>query len=170
MSPRHLSLSILALGFVVVGWLVFVRSAFPPPRSISAAPASATASQTAAPVPPALPRPAAFAPDAQLEALLAATDARANEATLAFKDAAAYRRFLARARAVLTRLETRRDQTGGIAAGVDSLPLFATPAAPSGDELREKLASIDPDNITPREALDLLTDLKALAGQAGDVN
>ena len=57
-----------------------------------------------------------------------------------------------------------------IAAGVDSLPLFATPAAPSGDELREKLASIDPDNITPREALDLLTDLKALAGQAGDVN
>ena len=99
MSPRHLSLSILALGFVVVGWLVFVRSAFPPPRSISAAPASATASQTAAPVPPALPRSAAFAPDAQLEALLAATDARANEATLAFKDAAAYRRFLARARA-----------------------------------------------------------------------
>jgi DNA mismatch repair protein MutS len=77
---------------------------------------------------------------------------------------------LARARAVLTRLETRRDQTGGIAAGVDSLPLFATPAAPSGDELREKLASIDPENITPREALDLLTDLKALAGQAGDVN
>ena len=53
---------------------------------------------------------------------------------------------------------------------MDSLPLFATPAAPSGDELREKLASIDPDNITPREALDLLTDLKALAGQAGDVN
>jgi len=99
MSPRHLSLSILALGFVVVGWLVFVRSAFPPPRSISAAPPSATAFQTAAPVPPALPPAAAFAPDAQLEALLAATDARANEATLAFKDAAAYRRFLARARA-----------------------------------------------------------------------
>ncbi|WP_310476215.1 DNA mismatch repair protein MutS, partial [Sandarakinorhabdus sp.] len=70
---------------------------------------------------------------------------------------------LARARAVLTRLETRRDQTGGIAAGVDSLPLFAAPAAPLGDDLREKLASIDPDNITPREALDLLADLKALA-------
>ena len=70
---------------------------------------------------------------------------------------------LARARAVLTRLETRRDQTGGIAAGVDSLPLFAAPAAPTGDDLREKLASIDPDNITPREALDLLADLKALA-------
>ena len=70
---------------------------------------------------------------------------------------------LARARAVLTRLEARRDQTGGIAAGVDTLPLFAAPQAPTGDELREKLAGIDPDNITPREALDLLSDLKALA-------
>jgi len=72
---------------------------------------------------------------------------------------------LARARAVLTRLETRRDQTGGIAAGVDSLPLFAAPATATAttDDLREKLAQIDPDNITPREALDLLSDLKALA-------
>ena len=70
---------------------------------------------------------------------------------------------LTRARAILTRLETRREQTGGIAAGVDSLPLFAAPAAAAGDELREKLAGIDPDNITPREALDLLADLKALA-------
>ncbi len=74
---------------------------------------------------------------------------------------------LARARAVLTRLETRRDQTGGIAAGIDTLPLFAAPAAPTGDELREKLSTIDPDNITPREALDLLADLKALAAPAG---
>ncbi|WP_353216351.1 DNA mismatch repair protein MutS [Sandarakinorhabdus sp.] len=73
---------------------------------------------------------------------------------------------LARARAVLTRLETRRDQTGGIAAGMDSLPLFAAPTAPAGDDLREKLGQIDPDNITPREALDLLAELKALAGPA----
>jgi hypothetical protein len=99
MSPRHLSLSILALGFVVVGWLVFVRSAFPPPRSISPVQPSATAFHPPAPIQPAVPSAAVFAPDAQLEALLAATDARANEATLAFKDAAAYRRFLARARA-----------------------------------------------------------------------
>ena len=74
---------------------------------------------------------------------------------------------LTRARAILARLETRREQTGGIAAGVDSLPLFATPAAPSADPLREKLGQIDPDNITPREALDLLADLKALAASAG---
>ncbi|MBU6166531.1 MAG: DNA mismatch repair protein MutS [Alphaproteobacteria bacterium] len=71
---------------------------------------------------------------------------------------------LARARAILARLESRREQTGGIAAGVDSLPLFAAPAtAATPDALREKLAAIDPDNITPREALDLLADLKALA-------
>ncbi|OSZ65368.1 DNA mismatch repair protein MutS [Sphingomonas sp. IBVSS1] len=71
---------------------------------------------------------------------------------------------LTRARAILARLESRREQTGGIAAGVDSLPLFAAPTtAATPDELREKLGSIDPDNITPREALDLLADLKALA-------
>ncbi|OYQ34704.1 DNA mismatch repair protein MutS [Sandarakinorhabdus cyanobacteriorum] len=71
---------------------------------------------------------------------------------------------LTRARAILARLESRREQTGGIAAGVDSLPLFAAPTtAATTDELREKLGSIDPDNITPREALDLLADLKALA-------
>ncbi len=72
---------------------------------------------------------------------------------------------LARARAVLARLEARREQTGGIASGIDALPLFAAPAAPVGDDLREKLSAIDPDNITPREALDLLADLKALAGK-----
>lgn len=71
---------------------------------------------------------------------------------------------LARARAILSRLEARRDATGGIAAGVDSLPLFAAPAAPAGDALRDMLAGIDPDNITPREALDLIAELKALAG------
>ncbi len=74
---------------------------------------------------------------------------------------------LTRARAILARLETRRDQTGGIAAGIDTLPLFAAPAAPAGDELREKLGQIDPDNITPREALDLLAELKALADAKG---
>jgi DNA mismatch repair protein MutS len=70
---------------------------------------------------------------------------------------------LARARAVLSRLEARRDQTGGIAAGVDSLPLFAAPAAAAADPLREQLAAIDIDSITPREALDLLAALQAFA-------
>jgi DNA mismatch repair protein MutS len=70
---------------------------------------------------------------------------------------------LARARAVLSRLEARRDQTGGIAAGVDSLPLFAAPATVAADPLREQLAAIDIDSITPREALDLLAALQAFA-------
>jgi DNA mismatch repair protein MutS len=69
---------------------------------------------------------------------------------------------LTRARAILARLESRREQTGGIAAGVDSLPLFAAPAALTGDTLRERLAAIDPDGITPREALDLLVELKGM--------
>jgi len=72
---------------------------------------------------------------------------------------------LARAKAVLTRLETRRDATGGIAAGVDALPLFATAAPTPANALNDRLDSIDPDNITPREALDLLTELKALAAR-----
>ena len=69
---------------------------------------------------------------------------------------------LTRARAILARLESRREQTGGIAAGVDALPLFAAPAAPTGDTLRERLAAIDPDGITPREALNLLAELKGM--------
>jgi DNA mismatch repair protein MutS len=73
---------------------------------------------------------------------------------------------LNRARAILSRLEARRDATGGIAAGVDALPLFAAPPTATPDELRERLSAIDPDNITPREALDLLADLKALASKA----
>jgi DNA mismatch repair protein MutS len=70
---------------------------------------------------------------------------------------------VARARGVLARLEARREATGGIAAGIAELPLFTAEAAPAADAVREKLAGIDPDNITPREALDLLAELKALA-------
>ncbi len=73
---------------------------------------------------------------------------------------------LARARGVLSRLEANRDKTGGIAAGLGDLPLFgAAPPEPVGDVLRTRLAAIDPDAITPREALDLLAELKGLAGE-----
>ncbi|GGE11701.1 DNA mismatch repair protein MutS [Polymorphobacter glacialis] len=73
---------------------------------------------------------------------------------------------LTRARGVLARLEANRDKTGGLAAGLSDLPLFgAHPAEPATDPLRAKLAAIDPDAITPREALDLLADLKALMGE-----
>ncbi|MBC7519688.1 MAG: DNA mismatch repair protein MutS, partial [Sandarakinorhabdus sp.] len=72
---------------------------------------------------------------------------------------------LSRARGVLVRLEANRDRTGGLAAGLTDLPLFgAAPAVPAADAIRAKLAAIDPDAITPREALDLLADLKAMLG------
>ncbi len=73
---------------------------------------------------------------------------------------------LSRARSVLARLETTREKTGGIAAGLTDLPLFAAPApAPAANPLRDKLDAIDVDSTTPREALDLLAELKALIGE-----
>ena len=73
-------------------------------------------------------------------------------------------RVVARARQVLTRLE--RDPRLPDAAG-DDLPLFAAapapaePAAPS--KVAAALAVIDPDALTPREALEALYRLKGLA-------
>ena len=74
---------------------------------------------------------------------------------------------VARAKAVLTKLEATREATGGIAAGLGDLPLFANlrdpePAAPAGPEhkLAEALKSADLDALTPREALDLLYEWK----------
>ncbi len=70
---------------------------------------------------------------------------------------------LARAKSVLARLEANRDRTGGLAAGLTDLPLFGAAApAVAGDPLRLRLAGLDVDAITPREALDLLAELKAL--------
>ena len=73
---------------------------------------------------------------------------------------------LARAKSVLARLEAGRDATGGIAAGLDDLPLFAAAAAlpePAADPLSTALAELNPDALTPREALDALYALKRLA-------
>jgi DNA mismatch repair protein MutS len=72
---------------------------------------------------------------------------------------------LARAKAVLAKLEAGRDATGGIAAGLDDLPLFAnqTIEAPASDPLVEAVATLDPDSLTPREALEALYALKRLA-------
>lgn len=72
---------------------------------------------------------------------------------------------LARAKAVLARLEAGRDATGGIAAGLDDLPLFANLAAepePAADPVVDALRAVDPDALTPREALDALYALKRL--------
>jgi DNA mismatch repair protein MutS len=71
---------------------------------------------------------------------------------------------VARARAVLAKLEAGRDSTGGIAAGLDDLPLFAVAeAAPAPDPVAGALADLDPDKLSPREALEALYRLKALA-------
>jgi DNA mismatch repair protein MutS len=73
---------------------------------------------------------------------------------------------VARARQVLAKLEKGRAETGGIAAGLGDLPLFAAAQAVEdrGDPLHERLAAIDADALTPREALDLLYELKREAG------
>ncbi|AGH49955.1 DNA mismatch repair protein MutS [Sphingomonas sp. MM-1] len=73
---------------------------------------------------------------------------------------------LARAKSVLAKLESGRAATGGIAAGLDDLPLFAAAAQapePAADPLREALDAIQPDALSPREALDLLYRLKGIA-------
>ncbi|MGB3723591.1 MAG: DNA mismatch repair protein MutS, partial [Pacificimonas sp.] len=70
-----------------------------------------------------------------------------------------------RAAEVLKTLETTRDKTGGIAAGLSDLPLFADAGgkADEADALRERLDEVRPDELTPRAALDLLYELKRLA-------
>ena len=71
---------------------------------------------------------------------------------------------VARAKSVLDKLEKGRAETGGLAAGLGDLPLFAAAAAHAEPEqrdlLREELRSLDVDALTPREALDLIYRLK----------
>jgi DNA mismatch repair protein MutS len=71
---------------------------------------------------------------------------------------------LARARSVLSKLEEGRAATGGIAAGLDDLPLFAAAAKeePAADPLRQRLETTDVDALSPREALELLYEMKRL--------
>jgi DNA mismatch repair protein MutS len=74
---------------------------------------------------------------------------------------------LARAKAVLAKLEAGRAATGGLAAGLDDLPLFAALVeAETVDPLRAELDAIHPDTLTPREALDALYRLKTLGDGA----
>ncbi|HET7709635.1 MAG TPA: DNA mismatch repair protein MutS [Sphingomicrobium sp.] len=74
-----------------------------------------------------------------------------------------------RARSVLAKLEAGRDATGGIAAGLDDLPLFASAVeqAPARDDLRTALLAIEPDSLSPRQALEELYRLKRLADERG---
>ncbi|HEV2595668.1 MAG TPA: DNA mismatch repair protein MutS [Sphingomicrobium sp.] len=72
---------------------------------------------------------------------------------------------VSRARSVLAKLEAGRDATGGIAAGLDDLPLFAAAQEVEHrpDPVASALDAIDPDRLSPREALDKLYELKRLA-------
>lgn len=76
---------------------------------------------------------------------------------------------IARAKAVLAKLEAGRAKTGGLAAGLDDLPLFAAMAAEVEEEvdaLRAEVEKIDVDSLTPRDALEILYRLKALARES----
>ncbi len=70
-----------------------------------------------------------------------------------------------RAETVLASLE-KGDQAGALTRLADDLPLFAaTPPAPVKTEpsaAEERLRAINPDELTPREALDLIYEIRAL--------
>jgi DNA mismatch repair protein MutS len=71
-----------------------------------------------------------------------------------------------RARSVLDKLEKGRAETGGLAAGLGDLPLFAAALEAEEEEcdaLRETLHALDVDALSPREALDMLYRLKRQA-------
>ena len=79
---------------------------------------------------------------------------------------------VARAKAVLAKLEAGRAKTGGLAAGLDDLPLFAAaahePEEERKDALRSEVESLDVDAMSPRDALETLYRLKVLARSDGD--
>ncbi|WP_424966128.1 DNA mismatch repair protein MutS [Dinoroseobacter sp. S375] len=76
---------------------------------------------------------------------------------------------VARARVVLDTLESGEREGGNPAkALLEDLPLFAsapppTPVAPASHPVEDRLAKISPDALSPREALDLIYELKALS-------
>ncbi|MEC8563414.1 MAG: DNA mismatch repair protein MutS, partial [Pseudomonadota bacterium] len=73
---------------------------------------------------------------------------------------------VARAEAVLKELEAG-DQAGAAARLAAELPLFQArppiPAAPPSAPALDALAEVDPDQLTPRAALELVYRLRALA-------
>ena len=68
----------------------------------------------------------------------------------------------------IDKLEKGREATGGLAAGLGELPLFAATvqaAEEEHDELREELMKLDVDALSPREALEILYEFKVKAGE-----
>ncbi|MDX1575194.1 MAG: DNA mismatch repair protein MutS, partial [Kiloniellales bacterium] len=81
---------------------------------------------------------------------------------------------IARAQEVLHSLE-RGEQAGALARLADDLPLFAAapprPPAAEADEasvVAAKRAAVRPDELTPREALELLYELRGLLHKKGE--
>jgi DNA mismatch repair protein MutS len=74
---------------------------------------------------------------------------------------------VARARAVLAQLE-EGEMSGKASRLVDDLPLFAVaarkeaPSPPKDDALRTALAALNPDEMTPKEALEALYRLRGM--------
>ncbi|WOI55952.1 DNA mismatch repair protein MutS [Palleronia sp. LCG004] len=73
---------------------------------------------------------------------------------------------VARAKDVLAALE-KGDAEGGKTMLIDDLPLFSAarplPEAPREDPLSDRLKGVHPDELSPREALDLVYELSSLA-------
>ncbi|PKQ09785.1 MAG: DNA mismatch repair protein MutS [Alphaproteobacteria bacterium HGW-Alphaproteobacteria-12] len=78
---------------------------------------------------------------------------------------------IARARSVLAALEKGGNHQAR-AKLIDDLPLFSAvpppaPSAPRGSALERALAAVSPDELTPKEALDLIYRLKSLEAKGG---
>jgi DNA mismatch repair protein MutS len=75
----------------------------------------------------------------------------------------------AQARRYLTELERERDALRTSASPQTELPLFAAPRqeAPPESAALEALRRIDPNSLSPREALDLIFRLQQLDGAGG---
>ena len=69
---------------------------------------------------------------------------------------------------MLAKLEAGKAETGGLAAGLGDLPLFAaslTVEEEQTDKLRDALRELDVDALSPRDALDQLYALKSALEQ-----
>ncbi|MFC0203611.1 DNA mismatch repair protein MutS [Novosphingobium soli] len=76
-------------------------------------------------------------------------------------------KVISRAKSVLDKLEKGRAETGGLAAGLGDLPLFVAAQEAreeACDTLRDTLRALDVDALSPRDALEILYDLKREAG------
>jgi DNA mismatch repair protein MutS len=79
---------------------------------------------------------------------------------------------IARAREVLARLEAGGEGRANGATLIEDLPLFtarapAAPPPPKQSAVEGRLRDVHPDALTPREALSLVYELRALLDSAG---